>query len=60
MSNTEKANDVRQILSKNPSDYELHNLLGIKRTLKNDIKRLLNKEIDLNTLKAIRYLLQQA
>lgn len=60
MNNTEKSNDIRQILSKDLSDYELHNLLEIKRTLRNDIERLFNKEIDLNTLRAIQYLLQQA
>ena len=60
MNNTEKANDIRQILSKTHSDYELHNLASIKRILRNDIERLLTKEIDLNTLKAVQYLLQQA
>ena len=60
MNNTEKSNDIRQILSKDLSDYELHNLLTVKRTLRNDIERLFNKEIDLNTLRAIQYLLQQA
>ena len=57
MTNTEKANDVRFILSKNLSDYELKNLSMLKMHLKNDIARLLNNS-DINTLKAIKYLLE--
>lgn len=57
MTNTEKANDVRFILSKNLSDYELKNLSVLKIHLKNDIARLLNNS-DVNTLKAIKYLLE--
>lgn len=57
MTNTEKANDVRFILSKNLSDYELKNLSMLKIHLKNDIARLLNNS-DINTLKAIKYLLE--
>lgn len=61
MNITEKSKDVKEILLKTYSSYELNNLLSIKRIIKNDIERLLDKkDIDLNTLKAIQYLLQQA
>ena len=61
MNITEKSKDIKEILLKTYSSYELNNLLSIKRIIKNDIERLLDKkDIDLNTLKAIQYLLQQA